>query len=653
MKSKLVISFIIGAFFATGILCAAAGQDDAKTELVLTGKTITIDGDLSEWTGIREYEVNITPQGKTMTPSDDITVTARFTYDAKNFYTAVRVTDDTLEFPNRSWRYGDGFYLTFVDSPSGNGELFTTFGFSRQDGEDEKALVNRNGVYFPGESLKYLEMKTAKEQDGKVMLYELAIPWDYLVPFQPFFRDSLAVNLTYVDQDEERREDILQLVQDESYDTEATSLRKGRLFELNNRIPENTQVQSLMNATHFYHDEGISLQTAVNSPREFEGWQLRIILTSGAYSLDETQSLDIVRGMNRRPFALPGREYESGSYDLSLGVVNGDGDLIYSRNHTFFILNRSEFQKKKKDLNQLKNEIEKKEDHQKLVKSFSSVAIRFDWVEAFMTSAPAYAEFQPVKDWMDEMQILMDALEEGRPALFPPGRIGRLAYRSDIDDTLQPYSVFVPAGLNPEQPVPLFVTLHGSGVDERTPIRFMVRLHEIYRQQGRMVPMIIMAPKARDLSAWYQGSSGKAVIASIEHLINFYNIDKEKIILDGFSMGGYGAWRLGFLHPDLFRALIIRSGAIVPPPQVGGQNVLDLMQEKTSLDILIVHGDKDQAVPVDQARRAVERLKKLGMDYKYIEVDGAGHGNYDKSEEIFRWLVQTLDLQLQRRRIRR
>lgn len=650
---KTIIILSAAAIITAGMLHAGIFQQERTPVLSLTEKDITIDGDLSEWTGIKEMAVNSTPDGNTIESGEDISVTTMFAYDAKNFYAGVRITDDKMEFPNRSWRYGDGFYLTFVDSPEGEGDLFTTFGFSRQDGEDEKVLVNRNGIYFPGESLKYLEMKTRKLDDADTMVYELAIPWDYLVPFQPFFRDSLAVNLIYVDRDQDRRKDIVQLEPDRNFDTEATNVRKGRVFQLDFGDVEKAQIQSIMNATHFYHDGDMILKTAVHSPGEFTEWQLRIILSSGAYSLDESQTLDLQKGMNRQPFALPKRDYATGTYDLSLGVVNSDGDLVYSRNHTFFILNRGDFDKKQSRFSTIKTDIENKQDSEKIVKSFPSVAIRFDWIREYMDGAPAYAEFDPVNNWMDEMQILMDELEQGRPALFPPGRIGRMAHKSDIDGSLQPYSAYVPPDMNPEDPVPLFVTLHGSGVDEQSTIRVMVQLHEFYRGQGRTVPMVIMAPKARDLSAWYQGNSGKDVIESINHLLAFYNIDREKIILDGFSMGGYGTWRLGFLHPDLFRALIIRSGAIVPPPEVGGQNVLQIMREPVPLDILITHGDKDQAVPVDQARRAVARIKELGMDYKYIEVDGAGHGNYDKSEEIFRWLVQTLDLRLQRRRIRR
>lgn len=628
-------------------------QEEDGLSLSLTQVDVAIDGDFSEWEGIPEISVNRTPDGKIMEGNQDISVSARFMYDAENFYAAVRVADDHMEFPDRSWRYGDGFYLTFVDSPEGEGVIFTSFGFSRQNGEDQKVLVNRNGVYFPGESIKHLEMKTRIQDDKNTMLYELAIPWDYLKPFQPFFRENLAVNLTYVDRDQGRRENIRQLEPDRHYDTEATNLRKGKLFQLNNPVPEKVQIQSLMNGTHFYHDDDMELKTALHSPGDLKGWRLRIISISGAFALDESKSLTLKAGMNRQPFLLPQRDYTSGVYDLSVGVVNSSGQLVYSRNHTFFILNRGELKDRRSRFNKMKAEIEEKQDAGTVIKSFPSVEIRFEWIEDFMAAAPDYAEFDPLKKWMEETPELMDELEKGRPALFPPGRVGRLAHKSGIDGTLQPYSVYVPPGFDPESPVPLLVTLHGSGVDEQTHIRSMVRRHDMLRSQDRLVPVIIMAPQARDLSGWYLGDSGRDVIECLRHLLTFYNIDKERIVLDGFSMGGYGAWRLGFLNPDLFRALIIRSGAIVPPPELEGENVLDFIQEPVPLNILIVHGDKDQAVPVEQPRRAVERLKKLGIKHEYIEVRGAGHGNYDKSQEIFRWLMRALNLQPDRRRIRR
>ncbi|MBN1221970.1 MAG: prolyl oligopeptidase family serine peptidase, partial [Candidatus Aminicenantes bacterium] len=134
--------------------------------------------------------------------------------------------------------------------------------------------------------------------------------------------------------------------------------------------------------------------------------------------------------------------------------------------------------------------------------------------------------------------------------------------------------------------------------------------------------------------------SGKDVMECIDHVKKIYEIEEKNIVLDGFSMGGYGAWRLGLLHPEIFRAVIIRSGAIVPPLYLKGENVLDLLEDAKGVDwnVFIIHGDKDDAVPVGNAREAVEKLKALGIAHTYLEVKNAAHGGYDKWHEIFKWL---------------
>jgi phospholipase/carboxylesterase len=162
--------------------------------------------------------------------------------------------------------------------------------------------------------------------------------------------------------------------------------------------------------------------------------------------------------------------------------------------------------------------------------------------------------------------------------------------------------------------------------------------------------MIMIAPKARGLSDWYLGDSGKEVIECIDHIKVLYNIDEKNIVLQGFSMGGYGAWRLSLLNPDLFKAVVILSGAISPPPDLSrkGENILDLLDRGKGLNFLIVHGAKDNAVPVENAREAVRKLEELGIKHKYIEIKDAFHVGYNKWNEIFDWIRDVLDIEPER-----
>jgi dipeptidyl aminopeptidase/acylaminoacyl peptidase len=42
--------------------------------------------------------------------------------------------------------------------------------------------------------------------------------------------------------------------------------------------------------------------------------------------------------------------------------------------------------------------------------------------------------------------------------------------------------------------------------------------------------------------------------------------------------------------------------------------------------ILIIHGDADYLVPIQQAQLIVDKLKKAGVESKLVVKNGAGHG---------------------------
>jgi predicted peptidase len=266
------------------------------------------------------------------------------------------------------------------------------------------------------------------------------------------------------------------------------------------------------------------------------------------------------------------------------------------------------------------------------------VEIRFQWIDSFMADAPPFADMHRLHQDYVDLEFLMEKIEKGEPALFLPGRIGRLAHRSEIDGSLQPYSFYIPEFYKGEAALPLFVTLHGSGVDETASAKSVAQSLLGQMMRGRAGRMFVLAPLGRGLSDWYVGDAGVEVLECIEHVQTLYPIDLERVILDGFSMGGYGAWRLGLLHPKLFKAVIIRSGAVEPPPGIDGENILDLMQPGIPNSYLVVHGVEDKAIPVRNARIAVKKMEELGLDIKYIELDDAAHGGYDRWDEIFDWL---------------
>ena len=104
-------------FLISFLLVSARSYPQSKDlKIFQTDKRIQVDGKLGDWEEMREFPIDLTTTGDKIQPSEDLAVSAKFAYDAKNFYAAIKAVDDTQEFPNRSWRYGDGFLLTFLVS---------------------------------------------------------------------------------------------------------------------------------------------------------------------------------------------------------------------------------------------------------------------------------------------------------------------------------------------------------------------------------------------------------------------------------------------------------------------------------------------------------------------------------------------------------
>jgi predicted esterase len=343
-------------------------------------------------------------------------------------------------------------------------------------------------------------------------------------------------------------------------------------------------------------------------------------------------------------FRLEQEEFQTGAYDLSVGVIDEKDILRFKEDTRFFIVDRAELEKYREQFEEAKKGKLFEED-ERFRNSMPNLEIRFDWIRDYMEKAPPHTGIASIDEWMEEVKTLVESVEKGNPAFFPLGSVGRYAHRSKIDGTLQPYSIFVPRDYDEEVPIALFVVLHGSGVDEVSYAIDMARLISQARVQLQMPKMMMIAPQARGLSDWYLGNSEKDVLECIDHVRTLYNIDERNIVIHGFSMGGYGAWRLSILHQDIFKAAVILSGAIAPPPFLKGENIIDLLDkaDKEKSHYFIVHGAKDNAVPVEAARRAVQKLQELGIPHEYIEIKDAFHTGYNKWTEIFKWLKNLIN----------
>ena len=228
-------------------------------------------------------------------------------------------------------------------------------------------------------------------------------------------------------------------------------------------------------------------------------------------------------------------------------------------------------------------------------------------------------------------------------------------YRSSIDDSYQPYGLFLPENLDLSKPVPLLVWLHGRG-DKITDLHFLKRCLTKSQAFGGFVEdqqdAIILYPFGRQCVGWKHAGEID-VFKAIDSVKNDYPIDEDCIALAGFSMGGAGAWHIGAHYRDRFCAVHAGAGfaetkeyqKLQPedyPPEIEQTlwRVYDTpvyVHNFLNGPVLAYSGGEDKQ---KQAADLMEReLKRVGYDLRHVVGEGIGHKyNQESVDEIWAWL---------------
>lgn len=183
----------------------------------------------------------------------------------------------------------------------------------------------------------------------------------------------------------------------------------------------------------------------------------------------------------------------------------------------------------------------------------------------------------------------------------------------------------------------LLVILHSGGpsssVNDRT-------WNALARHRDAPFDLIAMPRVWNDTTGagWVRESGPVAVDAMIREIVRTYPVDPNRVYLQGYSMGGYGACYIGSLAPDRFAALGVCAAGF----SAGGARVANLMHVPVAIHI----GENDHASDhVGSARRFKtlldEAKQAMGGAYEYVYEEYAGTGHQlppSAQTDTFRWM---------------
>jgi predicted peptidase len=254
--------------------------------------------------------------------------------------------------------------------------------------------------------------------------------------------------------------------------------------------------------------------------------------------------------------------------------------------------------------------------------------------------------------------LLLAATAPGQPARNQRAATKGAAVPRPVLDAYQalefkgmPYRLLLPAGYDAGKQYPLILSLHGRagvGSDNVSQMRRWTATFVDPAWRAKYL-CIVLAPQAMDSwvidgqpapvmtdellaglsDAWRKrlqerptelkpvvdGALTKA-FALLDTICAEYAVDRNRIYVLGHSMGGFGSWNAIWAAPQRFAAAIPSAGGL-PPWQ-------DYAKFK-DVPTWTFHGSADPTVPVEYTREIFARIRKLGGNLKYTELEGVNH----------------------------
>jgi predicted peptidase len=177
----------------------------------------------------------------------------------------------------------------------------------------------------------------------------------------------------------------------------------------------------------------------------------------------------------------------------------------------------------------------------------------------------------------------------------------------------------------------LLLFLHGSGssggdLDEIAGTGLPKRARDVD------LPFVIVAPQCPAGDDWTYPTQQRRLSQLVDSMSAQYKIDPQRMLLTGYSMGGFAVWDLAYAHPHRFAAIVPICGRGSPARAATIKH----------LPAWVFHGAQDRAITVKASRKMVEALRACGATVRYTEYPDGEHNVWDRAyadPALVEWLL--------------
>jgi predicted esterase len=547
-------------------------------------------------------------------------VTLRCAADAEALYLHLRSAQATLACRDRAYQNGDGLILVLATPTPGAAPTrrFRVMGFSPQP--ESQRNWQYAFTWYRDVDLQMTPLAGAEfawHQTEGALEFEVRIPWTALAPYHPLLTPELGLNACFVRAEGEGRR-FFTLVEDPGIGSEQRP-RAYRPIRFEAPPANLTRPAWFARPAKGHLEAGSPLELEVGSPTAL-ALKVRILEGEGVPVGGSLRQLMVPASATPQRLNLAGGPLPPGGYQVEL---QGPGRTL---RWGLTVLPAGGLASLQQKLARLSPSL--------APGTRSTLEFRLQEAERQLAGMAPTDPAPALRRTLTQMERDLLALQEGRDPIAAQRGLLRRAYRSALDQSLQPYSLRVPERLDPKGRHPLLVYLHGSGQDDQG-VLDLRRAPEGWLE---------LAPFGRGTSNCFSADHAQEDLReAIADVLAHYPVDPSRIVLAGFSMGGYGVYRTAFERPGFFKGLAIFSGVPDVATRWLGPGHPDFLDPATlaafkGMPIFIFHGTQDRNCPFEKTERLVGLLRSAGAQVEFVTEAGKGH-EYPAPETITRYLA--------------